>query len=68
MKFKVLSIEFDEIYAREIGIGDRKINRLTAKVIGKAWEAEDGDDLIDKITDITGCSINVIDYKKDFNT
>ena len=66
MKFQVTDIKFDcslddsdyteseRIYTEEM---------MNVSYIGTIWEADDGDDLIEEITDVAGWCINSIDYR-----
>ena len=66
MKFQVTDIKFDcslddsdyteseRIYTEEM---------MNVSYIGTIWEADDGDDLIEEITDVAGWCIKSIDYR-----
>ena len=66
MKFQVTDIKFDcslddsdyteseRIYTEEM---------MNVSYIGTIWEADDGDDLIEEITDVAGWCILSIDYR-----
>ena len=69
MQFQVTEIEFD--FTDDIGDGDTMDDFLTDEYkqdlyedyIGTFWEADDGDDLVDEITNASGWCINSIDYR-----
>ena len=59
MLFKINSVQFDFDDGFEDGIYAREIITDTLETI---WEAIDGDDLIEEITNCTGWCIKSIDY------
>jgi hypothetical protein len=60
MQFKVTEIEFDFDQEDEMDAYDK--DRLACEVMMDTWEADDDDDLVDKITNATGWCINSIEF------
>ena len=60
MQFRVTAIEFDYDQEDEMDAYDK--DRLACEVMMDTWEAEDDDDLVDKITIRTGWCINSIEF------
>jgi hypothetical protein len=62
MQFQVTEIEFDFDDALH-PISDVEMKEVYDDYIGTFWEAEDGDDLIEEITNASGWCIKSIDYR-----
>jgi hypothetical protein len=62
MQYQVTAIEFDfdnDLYPlTEVEMGD-----VYDDYIGTFWEADDGDDLVEEITNAAGFCIKSIDYR-----
>ena len=64
MQFQVTEIEFDldcDAAVEELTMQDEQ--DLYEDYIGTFWEADDGDDLVDEITNASGWCIKSIDYR-----
>ena len=64
MQFQITEIEFDldcDAADEELTMQDEK--DLYEDYIGTFWEADDGDDLVDEITNASGWCIKSIDYR-----
>ena len=64
MQFQITAIEFDldcDAADEELTMQDEQ--DLYEDYIGTFWEADDGDDLVDEITNASGWCINSIDYR-----
>ena len=66
MQFQITDIEFD--FEDEFGEWTQHhFDNVTADTLELIWEAEDDDDLIEKITAATGWCIKSIDYETILN-
>ena len=64
MQFQVTAIEFDlDCDAADEELTPQDEQDLYDDYIGTFWEADDGDDLVDEITNASGWCINSIDYR-----
>ena len=64
MQFQITEIEFDldcDAAVEELTMQDEQ--DLYEDYIGTFWEADDGDDLVDEITNASGWCIKSIDYR-----
>ena len=64
MQFQITAIEFDldcDAAVEELTMQDEQ--DLYEDYIGTFWEADDGDDLVDEITNASGWCIKSIDYR-----
>jgi len=61
--YQVTDIEFDfddsAAYDKEAGY----FQTITDEYIGTFWEADDGDDLVEEITNASGWCVKSIDYR-----
>ena len=66
MQFEVVEIDFhfgdDGGYDEDMT--EDEINQVYERTLAKIWEADDEDDLIEKITSESGWLINAIDYQQ----
>lgn len=62
MQFQVTEIEFDFDSDVDGEFTEHHYDNVTADTLETIWEADDGDDLIEKITAATGWCIKSIDY------
>ena len=64
MKFHVTEIEFDlDCDAADEELTEQERVDLYEEYVGTFWDADDADDLIDKITNESGWCILSIDYR-----
>tara|TARA_B100001094_G_scaffold327296_1_gene385196 strand:+ start:54176 stop:54382 length:207 start_codon:yes stop_codon:yes gene_type:complete len=63
MEFKVTEIKFDfDDAMTDESITNEYKREVTDETIGHIWNADDGEDLIEEITTVTGWCINSIDF------
>ena len=61
MLFKITDVEFD--FDGDVEFTQHHYDNVTADTLGSMWEAVDGDDLIEEITNIMGWCIKSIAYE-----
>jgi hypothetical protein len=71
MKFQITEIEFDFIDYDDAYPGELDDNykqKINNETIGQIWEADDEDNLVEKITYATGWYIKSLNYHHILNT
>ena len=61
MQFRVTNINFD-FEDDNFELSPIEQQEVIEETLATTWEATDGDDLVEEITNATGCCVNSIDY------